>query len=134
MGMKIPWYSACLFIFIFLFRTNRQKGHLDGMTMISVTVMVIFFESWTLKVNWSQPCSKFLLKNYEAHWHQHFERYPTIEYRTWINVRDKSFIKNLVNIMKRKSIKTPVKISIPKKFEFEFRRNCTKVNLISLIL
>ena len=32
--------------------------------------------------NWSQLCSKFLLKNYEAHWKQHYERYPTAEYFT----------------------------------------------------
>ena len=52
------------------------------MRTTSVTVMVIFFESGILKVTWSQICSKSLLSNYEAHWQQHFERYPTVLYFT----------------------------------------------------
>ena len=49
------------------------------MRTTSVTVMIILFESSFLKVTWSQLCSKFVLKNYEPHWKQHFERYPTVE-------------------------------------------------------
>ena len=49
------------------------------MRTISVTVMVILFESSILKVTWSQLCSKFLLKNYQPHWKQHFERSPRVE-------------------------------------------------------
>ena len=49
------------------------------MRTTSVTVMA-FFSSGILKVTWSQLCSKFLPNNYEAHWKQHFERYPTVEY------------------------------------------------------
>ena len=48
------------------------------MRTASVTVMVTFFESGILKVTWSQLCSKSLLNKYEAHWQQHFERYPTV--------------------------------------------------------
>ena len=52
------------------------------MRTASVTVMVTFFESGILKVTWSQLCSKSLLNKYEAHWQQHFERYPTVLYFT----------------------------------------------------
>ena len=48
------------------------------MSTTSVTVMVVFFEKSILKITWSQLCSKYLLSKYEAHWQQHFERYPTV--------------------------------------------------------
>ena len=75
--MKMPWYSACLLL-LFLFRTNGKKGRLDENDFRHCHG--IFFESGILKVTWSQLCSKFLPNNYEAHWKQHFERYPTVEY------------------------------------------------------
>ena len=75
--MKSPWYSACLLL-LFLFRTNGKKGRLDENDFRHCHG--IFFESGILKVTWSQLCSKFLPNNYEAHWKQHFERYPTVEY------------------------------------------------------
>ena len=75
--MKMPWYFACLSL-LFLFRTNGKKGRLDENDFRHCHG--IFFESGILKVTWSQLCSKFLPNNYEAHWKQHFERYPTVEY------------------------------------------------------
>ena len=50
------------------------------MTTTSVTVILFFFKSDILKVSWSQLCLKFLLNNYQAHWKQHFEKKPTVEY------------------------------------------------------
>ena len=76
-SMKMPWYSACSLL-LFLFRTNGKKGRLGENDFCHCHC--IFFESDILKVTWSQLCSKFLPNNYEAHWKQHFERYPTIEY------------------------------------------------------
>ena len=39
-----------------------------------------FFRKWHFETYWSQLCSKFLPNKYEAHWKQHFERYPRVEY------------------------------------------------------
>ena len=94
-----------------------------------VTVTVFFLESSILKVTWSQICSKFLLSNYEEHWKQHFERYPTVgkftdmdqhikSFKTWI----KSFIKTSVNMTKQKSIKVPGKRSLVQKSKGALRR------------
>ena len=55
------------------------------MRTASVTVMVTFFESGILKITWSQPCSEYLLKKYEAHWQQHFEGYSIVLYFTDID-------------------------------------------------
>ena len=104
--MTFGWYEDamifCVFVRVqlFLFRTNGKKG--EWITMASLTVMIFFSQVgyWMLP---DQSCSKFILSNYETHWHQHFERCPTIEYWTWISVRVKSFIKNSVNIIKQKS-------------------------------
>ena len=76
-SMKMPWYSAFLLL-LSLFRTNGKKGRLDENDFRHWHG--IFSESGVLKVTWSQLCSKFLPNNYEAHWKQHFERYPTVEY------------------------------------------------------
>ena len=55
------------------------------MRTASVTVMVTFFESGILKITWSQLCSEYLLKKYEAHWQQHFEGYSIVLYFTDID-------------------------------------------------
>ena len=77
-GMKMTWYSAYSLL-LFLEPTVRKD---TWMQTTSVTVMVIVFENSILKVTWSQLCSKSLLRNYEAHWQLHFERYPTFLYFT----------------------------------------------------
>ena len=52
-GMKMPWYSACLFVFnYFCSEPTVRKG--IWITMASVTVMIIFFENCILNVTWSQ--------------------------------------------------------------------------------
>ena len=112
---------------LFLFKTNGKKRH--WMRTTSVTVTVFFLESSILKVTWSQICSKFLLSNYEAHWKQHFERYPTVgkftdmdqhikSFKTWV----KSFIKTSVNMTKQKSMKVPGKRSLAQKSKGALRR------------
>ena len=58
--------------FIFLFRTNCQKGHLDDNHFCHCY-------GDFLKVTWSQLCLKFILNNYKPHWQQHFERHLTVE-------------------------------------------------------
>ena len=65
-----------VYCYYFCLEPTVRKDNL--MRTISVTVMVVSFESGILKVTWSQLCSKSLLNNYEAHWQQHFERYPTV--------------------------------------------------------
>ena len=93
------------------------------MRMTSVTVMAFFFKSGILKVTSSQLFSKFLYNRYEAHWKQHFERYPAVEYfpNIWINLRATSFIKTSV-IMKQKSMTMPWKRSVAQKPKCALRR------------
>ena len=80
------------------------------MRMNSVTVMVFFFESGTLKVTLSQLYSKFFLNNYEAHGKDRFEDTLQVNnFRKWINISAKSFIKTSVNFMNKKSMKALVK-------------------------
>ena len=54
---------------------TRENGILLG----HPSLLWQFFESAILKVTWSQLCSKFLLKNNEAHLQQHFEIHPTFD-------------------------------------------------------
>ena len=55
---------------------------------------------------------------------------------TWIKICDNSFIKALVNIMKRKSRKIPWKLSlaIKKNGTLHFKERCTKIVDISLVV
>ena len=80
--MKITWYSACLLFYCYYFGLEPTVRKDTWMRMTSVTAMIIFFEYGFLKVTWSQLSSNSLLNNYEAHWQQHFERYPTVLYFT----------------------------------------------------
>ena len=75
--VKMSWYSACLLL-SFFFRTNGKKGHLDENGFRHCYGN--FFEKGILKVTWSALCSKSFLNSYEAHWKQHFERYPVVLY------------------------------------------------------
>ena len=101
-----------------------------------VTVMVIFVESGILKVTWSQLCSKYLLNNYEPHWQQHFEVYPTVLYlRTRINMRAKSFNKTSVNVTEAKINEGARKRSVAQKFKRALGRTLDQNrNNVSLIL
>ena len=67
-------------VFYYLFRTKGKKGNLNENDFRHRCGN--FFQKGILKVIWSQLCSKFLLNNYEAHWHQHYEKYPIVEYFT----------------------------------------------------
>ena len=79
----------------------------------SFTSVIFFFQKSILKVTWSQLCSKFFLSDYEAHLQQPFERYPADEYfPDMAQHTSKFFIKTLVNVMKRKSMKVPGKRSV----------------------
>ena len=69
-----------VYCFYFYLEPTVRKDNL--MRTAFVTVMVIVFKSGTLKVTWSHLGWKSLLSKYEAHWQQHFERYPTDFYFT----------------------------------------------------
>ena len=88
-----------LIVILLLILEPMVRKH-SCMRATSVAVMGFFLESGILKVTWSQLCSKSLLSNYEVHRQLHFEWYPTVLYffRTWINMRAKSFIKTSVNV------------------------------------
>ena len=117
--MKIPWYSACLLL-LFLFRTNGKKGCLDENDFRHCHG--IFFKSGILKVTWSQLFSKFLYNRYEAHWKQHFERYPAVEYFPDMDQLTRSInIKTSVSI-KQKSMTVLQKRSVAQKSKCALRR------------
>ena len=83
--LTFEWYERChaiprVYCYYFYLEPTIRKD--TWMRTDSVTIMVMFFESGILKVIWSQLCSKSLLKNYEAHWQQYFERYPIVLYFT----------------------------------------------------
>ena len=117
--MKIPWYSACLLL-LFLFRTNGKKRCLDENDFRHCHG--IFFKSGILKVTWSQLFSKFLYNRYEAHWKQHFERYPAVEYFPDMDQLTRSInIKTSVSI-KQKSMTVLQKRSVAQKSKCALRR------------
>ena len=75
------------------------------MRMTFPTALVVFSASDILKFTWSHS-AQFQFNNKEAHWQQYLERYLQFcIFRTWINIRAKSFIKTSVNIIKTKSMK-----------------------------
>ena len=78
----------------------------------------LFLRQSLLSININLPIVKLLVSNYQViyfvynffdiHYQQHFERHVTVEdFRTWIKIHACSFIKTLVNIMKRKSTEVP---------------------------
>ena len=82
-NLTFEWYEDhMVFCYCSYFCLEPAVRKDTWMRTTSVTVMVIFFESGILKVAWSQLCSKSLLNNYETHWQQHFERYPSVLYFT----------------------------------------------------
>ena len=92
------------------------------MRMTSVTVMAFFFKSGILKVTSSQLFSKFLYNRYEAHWKQHFERYPAVEYFPDMDQLTRSInIKTSVSI-KQKSMTVLQKRSVAQKSKCALRR------------
>ena len=102
------------FIFIFLFRTNGKKEHLDENDFHFRYGN--YFESAIMKVNWYQLCPKSFLNTYEAHWQRNLkiEDLKLKILQQWINIRANS---SLVNIMKRKWAKVPGKLSVAQKSE-----------------
>ena len=74
-GMKMSWYSACLLL-LFLFRANGKKGNLNEHSFRHCYGS--FFrkrhsESYVITAMFKVPSQQN-----EAHWQQHFERYPTV--------------------------------------------------------
>ena len=78
-------------IFIFLFRTNSRKEHLDEKDFRHGYSN--YFESAILKVFWLQLCSNFFLNNYEAHWLGHLKDILQLKVlETWINKHANFFL------------------------------------------
>ena len=120
-GMKMPWYSACS-VFLFLFRTNGKKGRLDENNFCQCYVFFSKVVLW----KWYSGTAMFKVLSQQlrgtlrtAFW--------TIPY-SWIicghgSIRAKSFIKTLVNIMKKNWLKKiPGKRSVAQKPKRELRR------------
>ena len=120
--MKMPWCFACLLFWFLLFRTNGRRGHLDENGFCRFYGN--FFRKWhsesyliiaMFKVPFQQlrrTTENSILKN-------------TLQLnilRTWINIRAKSFIKILVNIIKRKSMNMPGKILVAQNSELALWR------------
>ena len=90
----MKWYEGAVvfrvFIFIFLFRTNGKKEHLDENNFLHYYGN--FFEGAIGKVALSQPCFNFFLNNYDAHSQRHLKN--TLQSKTLqtsINIRDNSY-------------------------------------------
>ena len=115
--MIFEWYEDALVFCVFirfqllLFRTNSKKGDMDNDGFRHC------YDNFFRKLH-----TECYLITAVQNWHQHFERYRTIEYRTWISVRVKSFIKNLVNIIKQKSVKVSQKILVLRKSDLALQR------------
>ena len=125
----MSWYCMYLFLFI-LFRNNIRKGYLDesdfrhcfGNLFESVIPKSKLNSSLFLTI--TRYINNNILKD-------------TLQLkilRTWIKIRANSFIKTLVNIMKRKSKKVPGKLSLVKNTNPHFNEHCTKINDISFVI
>ena len=66
----------------YYFRLEPTIKNDTWMKKTSVNLMVILLKSSILQVTWSHLYLKFLLKNYEGHWKQHFERHLTVAFVT----------------------------------------------------
>ena len=99
----------------FLFVTSDKKN--IWMRTISIAVMVIISK---VPLYWYQQSSKFFVNIYEVHWQRHLK--DTLQLKILqqcINIRTNS---SLVNIMKRKCVKVPGKLSVVQKSEPVFWR------------
>ena len=86
----MPWYSVFSF-FIFLFRSNGKKEHLDENDFCHGYGN--YFKSAALKVTWFQLCSKLFVSNYEVYWQRHLK--DTLQWKIlwrWINIHANSFL------------------------------------------
>ena len=80
--MDMPWYSVCSFFFFFvvvffLFRSNVKKEYLNENNFCyryGNFFGKCYSESYLITA-----MLNFLLNNYETHWQQYFEGYPTVE-------------------------------------------------------
>ena len=121
-SMKMPWYSACLLLF--LFRINDKKGRLDENDFRYCHGIFSKVAFWKLLYH-SYVQSSFPIIT------RHIENSilkDTLQlniFRTWINLRATSFIKTSVN-MKQKSMTVPRKRSVVQKSKCALRR---KLNL-----
>ena len=73
------------------FSCDGKKEHLDGTNFRHNYGK--YFGSAILKVTWYQPCSKFYLNNYNAHWQRHLKDTLQLKIlRTWNNIGTNSFL------------------------------------------
>ena len=120
--MEMPWYSLLSFLFLF-FCLEAMLGQ-DTYETTSATVMVIFSKVLFRKLLITAML-KFILNNCETHNSSILKDALRLKILwTWIKIRANSFIKTLVNIMKRKSTKVPWTLSLAKKM-----RPCTSKNI-----
>ena len=84
--MTFEWYEGTRFFIFFLFRNNGKRES-NWMKTVSVAVMVNFFRKRHSESTWSQLCSKFFLKDYEAPWQRHLKDTLHLKIlQTWINL------------------------------------------------
>ena len=108
----MSWYCMYLFLFI-LFRSNVRKGYLDESDFRHCSGNL--FQSAIPKSQLNS--SLFLTITRYINYNILKDTLQLKILRTWIKIRANSFIKTLVNIMKRKSKKVPGKLSFVKKYE-----------------
>ena len=127
----MPRYSVCLFLFL-LFRSNVRKGYQDESDFRHCYGN--FFESAIPEVTGSQPW-----KSFSSTITRHIDNSilkDTLQLKilwTCVKIRANSFIKTLVNIMKRKSTKVRIITHEKKNATPHFKEYCTKID-ISLVV
>ena len=88
-----------------------------------MVVFFFFFEKAILKVTWSQLCSKVLFNNYGRIDSSILKDTLQLKIlRTLVKVCSNSFVKTWANLIKRKSMKVPGKLSVAQKFEPALQR------------
>ena len=128
----MSWYSAWSLL-LFLFRTNDEKWQLDKNNFRNCCGIFSKRAFWKL-LDHSYVQSSFLTITGHIYSNLLKDTLQMNILRVWLNIRSKFFIKTLVNVMKRNSMKVAGKRSVAQNPIVHFEEHCTKTDLGSFIL
>ena len=129
------WYVTPCACFYFWLRTNVKKCYLDESALPQC--YDTFFQNVNLKVTLSQLCSKFLRNNYVGHDNNMLTKIlnDTRQFPGLITIHANYLIKTWVNIMQKKSMKLPGKLSLSKKNTIlHFNKHCIEIKDMSTVI
>ena len=123
-----PLNGMKMCVYCYYFCLEPMVGKETCMRKNPVAVMI--FWKWHSVKLLNHVCIKspFSINyEYEAHWQQHFERYPAVLYFTDMGqyAHAKSLMKILVNITEWRPMKVPEKISVAQNPSAHFEERCT---------